>query len=730
MPNRPRRSMSRRGSSATAPTCRTGASTARRSRRWPGRAAARAPGRWPPTTRTPPRWASRRPAWRCARRRRHRRAVARVLDRRRRPTSTRPTPPPSTPRCGSPADVPALDVGGAVRSAVGALRARARPAAAPRSWSPPTSAPACPAAPTRPPAATAPPRCWSATTPTAPVLAELLGTALGHRGVPRPLAHARRRPLEAVGGAVRRDQLRRRSASRRGTTRSKAAGLDADRRRPRRRHRHARPRRRGRSRKRLGVEPAAIADDLAGTVGNTGAAHPALLLAVALEARRARPGASRWSCWPTAPTCSLFRATDAIAAQHAGPAGRRAGRRPARRSPYGKFLALAGHAHRRAAPPARAGPGVGVGRGPQRGLEVRLRRVAATASTGALHLPPHASRDGGASTTWSRCRWPTSTGTIVTFTVDRLAYSPSPPIVFAVVDFDGGGRLPVELTDVDAGEVADRRPGRDDVPPAVHRRRHPQLLLEGPAGAVGRIELSGGDHGIARDQGPGRDRRDGLHARSASTGTRAPTTCSSTRPTRRSPSAGVDKDDVDAYWLGTAQSGMSGITLARPLQLEDKPVTRVENYCATGSEALRQAAYAVASGAYDVAMAVGVEKVKDCGYQGLNAFPIPTDGTSRTLTAAAMFSMVAPGLRQEVRRRPRRAARGARPHRVEEPLQRRPQPAGAVPPGDERRDDLRDAARWPATSACSTAPAWPTARRRRSSCGPRTPTATPTSRST
>lgn len=107
-------------------------------------------------------------------------------------------------------------------------------------------------------------------------------------------------------------------------------------------------------------------------------------------------------------------------------------------------------------------------------------------------------------------------------------------------------------------------------------------------------------------------------------------------------SAGVDKEQVDAYWLGTAQSGMSGLTLSKPLRLKDKPVTRVENYCATGSEALRQAAYAVASGAYDVAMAVGVEKVKDSGYQGLNAFPIPNDGTQRTLTAAAMFSMVAP----------------------------------------------------------------------------------------
>ena len=112
-------------------------------------------------------------------------------------------------------------------------------------------------------------------------------------------------------------------------------------------------------------------------------------------------------------------------------------------------------------------------------------------------------------------------------------------------------------------------------------------------------------------------------------------------------SAGVTKNDVDAYWLGTAQSGMSGITLARPLQLEGKPVSRVENYCTTGSEALRAAAYAVASGAYDMAMAVGAEKVKDSGYQGLNANNPPNDGTGRTLTAAAMFSMVAPAYAQK-----------------------------------------------------------------------------------
>ena len=75
-------------------------------------------------------------------------------------------------------------------------------------------------------------------------------------------------------------------------------------------------------------------------------------------------------------------------------------------------------------------------------------------------------------------------------------------------------------------------------------------------------------------------------------------------------SCGVEKADIDAYWLGTAQTGMSGITAAAPLKLDNKPVTRVENFCASGSEALRQAAYAVASGAYAAAMAIGVEKVR------------------------------------------------------------------------------------------------------------------------
>ena len=189
-------------------------------------------------------------------------------------------------------------------------------------------------------------------------------------------------------------------------------------------------------------------------------------------------------------------------------------------------------------------------------------------------------------------------------------------------------------------------------------------------------------------------------------------------------SAGVTRDDVDAYWLGTAQSGMSGLLVSRPLRVNDKPVTRVENFCASGSEALRQAAYAVSSGAYDVAMAIGVEKLKDSGYQGANAFPVPSDGTNRTVTAAAMYSMIVPAYAKrygvgvdEVKQALARIAsknhaNGAR------------NPAGAVPQGDERRAAPRHAARSRASSRSSTVPAWPTAPPPRSSSGPRTRTGT------
>ncbi|MFC7504959.1 acetyl-CoA acetyltransferase [Nocardioides sp. CPCC 206347] len=109
-------------------------------------------------------------------------------------------------------------------------------------------------------------------------------------------------------------------------------------------------------------------------------------------------------------------------------------------------------------------------------------------------------------------------------------------------------------------------------------------------------------------------------------------------------SAGVQRDDVDAWWLGTLGSGQSGLTLSRPLGIDYKPVTRVENYCATGSESFRNACYAVASGAYDRVMAVGVEKLKDSGFSGLLRADPPSDGTAAelSLTAPAAFSLLDP----------------------------------------------------------------------------------------
>lgn len=77
--------------------------------------------------------------------------------------------------------------------------------------------------------------------------------------------------------------------------------------------------------------------------------------------------------------------------------------------------------------------------------------------------------------------------------------------------------------------------------------------------------------------------------------------------------AGVEPKDVQAAWLGTLFSGGSGVALARPLKLDYIPITRVENGCGTGMDAMRNACFGVASGMYDMVMAVGFEKLKDFG---------------------------------------------------------------------------------------------------------------------
>jgi acetyl-CoA C-acetyltransferase len=96
--------------------------------------------------------------------------------------------------------------------------------------------------------------------------------------------------------------------------------------------------------------------------------------------------------------------------------------------------------------------------------------------------------------------------------------------------------------------------------------------------------------------------------------------------------AGIDRKRIEAVWVGNALDdinvGNSSLPAAHALRLDRVPVTRVENMCATGTEALRGAAYAVASGAVDIALAIGVEKLKDTGYGGL---PLKTKGVQNDL---------------------------------------------------------------------------------------------------
>jgi len=103
--------------------------------------------------------------------------------------------------------------------------------------------------------------------------------------------------------------------------------------------------------------------------------------------------------------------------------------------------------------------------------------------------------------------------------------------------------------------------------------------------------------------------------------------------------AGVEAKDIQAVWVGT-QLGLSGRSVGEPLRLQYKPVTRVENACASGTEAVRGAAYAIAAGIYDVCLAVGFEKLKDQGLVGLPLLENNT-GTYFTSTTPGCFAIVA-----------------------------------------------------------------------------------------
>lgn len=115
--------------------------------------------------------------------------------------------------------------------------------------------------------------------------------------------------------------------------------------------------------------------------------------------------------------------------------------------------------------------------------------------------------------------------------------------------------------------------------------------------------------------------------------------------------AGIERNQIEAAWFGSCfdsvSVGNSAIPASTALRLDGIPVSRMENMCATGTEALRGAVYAVASGAVDIALAIGAEKLKDTGYGGL---PPPFKGNFNDLwlplgSAPAGFAQLAAGYR-------------------------------------------------------------------------------------
>ena len=186
-----------------------------------------------------------------------------------------------------------------------------------------------------------------------------------------------------------------------------------------------------------------VADDLGTSLGKAGAAQAGVLLTAALEQATSGQVIALVALADGADVL-LFRATGTgaptrpIADQLA--AGNDA-------LPYAKYLAWRGVMTPE--PPRRPEPARVSASAAGRSVDWKYGFVGSRdRETGALHLPPaRVSFEGGNVDDMEPAPMSAATGTVVTFTVDRLAYSPSPPVIFAVVDFDGGGRLPIELTD-------------------------------------------------------------------------------------------------------------------------------------------------------------------------------------------------------------------------------------------------------------------------------------------
>ncbi|MDY7038023.1 MAG: acetyl-CoA acetyltransferase, partial [Thermodesulfobacteriota bacterium] len=104
--------------------------------------------------------------------------------------------------------------------------------------------------------------------------------------------------------------------------------------------------------------------------------------------------------------------------------------------------------------------------------------------------------------------------------------------------------------------------------------------------------------------------------------------------------ANIRMKDIQAGWIGTIFGGFGGTILSQPLRWDLMPVTRVENNCASPLNAFQDACFSVASGMYDVALAVGVEKCKDSGTGGLT-FPYGFHPVYAYIQAPAAYGMAA-----------------------------------------------------------------------------------------
>ena len=101
--------------------------------------------------------------------------------------------------------------------------------------------------------------------------------------------------------------------------------------------------------------------------------------------------------------------------------------------------------------------------------------------------------------------------------------------------------------------------------------------------------------------------------------------------------AGIDQQDIQAAWFGTTRL-ITGENLAGVLKFDYIPVTRVENLCATATDALRNAAFSIAAGIYDIVLVLGADKLKDLGMGGLDSAEIqPTARVDYPGSAPAHF---------------------------------------------------------------------------------------------